>query len=114
MDGFAGTLKLTVIEAGDLRPTDFATRHQGVLITKNCVDTYIVVDIDDVPIARTQTKPKTNKPIWNEDFVTEVQGTALGLTVFHDTAFPPDEFVANCSIMFEDILLKKPTDLWVN
>jgi len=114
---FNGTLKLTVVEADDLRPTDFATRHQVGIIarsTPTVVDPYVSVDIDDVTFARTTTRAKTAKPSWNEDFTTEIHsGQNIGLTVFHDAAIPPDEFVANCSISFEDLVDKPTSDIWV-
>lgn len=102
---FNGSLKLKICEADKLRPTDFATRHQ-MSVNKNVqyIDPYITIDIDEVPVARTTTKSKTVNPVWNEDFVTEVHnGANIGLTVFHDAAIPPDEFVANCNIPFDDI-----------
>jgi len=114
---FNGTMKLTIVEADDLRPTDFATRHQVGLIarsTPTVVDPYVSVDIDDVTFARTTTRAKTAKPTWNEDFTTEIHsGQNIGLTVFHDAAIPPDEFVANCSISFEDLVDKPTSDIWV-
>jgi novel protein kinase C epsilon type len=110
-------MKLMVVEAEDLRPTDFATRHQVGLIGRTApsvVDPYVSVDIDDVTIARTTTRAKTSKPTWNEEFSAEVHsGQNIGLTVFHDAAIPPDEFVANCSIAFEDIVEKATSDIWV-
>ena len=108
---FNGSLKLKICEAVDLRPTDFATRHSS---SKNLqlIDPYITVDVDDNPVARTTSKPKTFKPVWNEDFTAEVHnGQIIGITVFHDAAIPPDEFVANCSLAFED--LKQTADVWV-
>lgn len=102
---FSGSLKLAVIEARDLRPTDFATRHQ---MNKNItqIDPYISIDIDDVPIARTTSKSKTNRPVWNEHFQTEVHnGQIIGITVFHDAAIPPDEFVANVFLPLEEFKL---------
>lgn len=40
----------------------------------------------------------------------------IGLTVFHDAAIPPDDFVANCTIPFEDLAHreKEQQDFWVN
>lgn len=42
--------------------------------------------------------------------------SSLGITVFHDAAIPPDDFVANCTIPFEDLMLrdKEATDFWVS
>lgn len=39
----------------------------------------------------------------------------IGLTVFHDAAIPPDDFVANCTIPFEDLAHrdKEQQDFWV-
>ncbi|XP_064623226.1 calcium-independent protein kinase C-like isoform X2 [Lineus longissimus] len=111
---FNGNLKIKVCEAVDLRPTDFATRHSvGGGKNLQLLDPYISLDIDDVHFARTTTKGKTFKPIWNEDFNTVVRnGTSFGITVFHDAAIPPDDFVANCSLPFED--LKNNADIWVD
>ncbi|CAI9740941.1 calcium-independent protein kinase C-like [Octopus vulgaris] len=107
---FSGSLKLMVLEAKDLRPTDFATRHQMNKLTQ--IDPYISIDIDDVLIARTQSKSKTNRPVWNENFQTEVHnGQIIGLTVFHDAAIPPDEFVANCFLPLEEF--KTNPDSWL-
>lgn len=41
---------------------------------------------------------------------------SLGITVFHDAAIPPDDFVANCTIPFEDLMHrdKEATDFWVS
>ena len=112
---FNGSMKLKIFEAVDLKPTDFATRHWG---NKNLqlIDPYISVDVDEIHVARTTTKPKTFKPIWNEEFTSEIHnGQGIGMTVFHDAAIPPDEFVANCSLAFEDILSGKPgADIWVS
>lgn len=40
----------------------------------------------------------------------------IGLTVFHDAAIPPDDFVANCTIPFEDLAHrdKEQQDFWVS
>lgn len=78
------------------------------------IDPYVKIDVDDVSVRRTQTKPKTAKPIWNEEFCAEVHsGKNLGFTIFHDAAIPPDEFVANCTVAFEDIEERKSNDFWV-
>lgn len=63
------------------------------------------------------TKPKTFDPVWNENFVHEVHNAKnLSLTVFHDAAIPPDDFVANCNIPFEDMMQrqKEQQDFWVS
>lgn len=115
---FNGVLKLKVIEAENLKPTDFSTRHQITGLNKDklaTIDPYISVDIDEIHVARTTSRPKTFSPVWNEDFLTDVQnGQNLGLTVFHDAVMPPDDFVANATISFDD-LSQKPAaaDIWV-
>ena len=114
---FDGTMKLTVCEAVDLRPTDCATRHQvGLGLTRNlqAIDPYVVVDVDDVPVAKTQTRPKTFCPSWSEEFSTDVHGgRAIGFTVFHSAVIPPDVFVANCTVAFENFVEKPASDIWV-
>ncbi|XP_076463892.1 calcium-independent protein kinase C-like [Babylonia areolata] len=112
---FNGSMKLKLCEAVDLKPTDFSTRFVPVGPSKTppILDPYINIGIDDVFVARSTTKPKTTKPVWNEDFVSEVHnGQNVNLTVFHDSTIPPDEFVAICTIPFDD--LKDNADLWVD
>jgi len=107
-------------EAVDLRPTDFQRRHNVGLAGKlvdSTIDPYVFIDIDEVHVHRTTTKQKTFCPTWNESFLSEVQSaTNLGLTVFHDAAIPPDDFVANCSISFDELIniTKDHSDIWVN
>lgn len=111
---FNGSMKLKICEAVDLKPTDFSTRFvpMGPSKTAPILDPYINIDIDEVLVARSTTKAKTTKPVWNEDFISEVHnGQNVNLTVFHDSTIPPDEFVAICTISFED--LKNKADLWV-
>lgn len=73
------------------------------------------VDCDEYHIGQTVTRPKTTTPIWNEDYQTEVHnGKFLGFTVFHDCALPPDDFVANCKICFDDLKLTGTNDIWVD
>lgn len=55
--------------------------------------------------------------MWNETFIHEVHNAKiLSLTVFHDAAIPPDDFVANCNIPFEDLAHreKEQQDFWVD
>ncbi|KAK7104052.1 calcium-independent protein kinase C-like isoform X2 [Littorina saxatilis] len=112
---FNGSMKLKLCEAVELRPTDFSTRFvsMGPSKTPPILDPYINIDIDEVFMARSTTKAKTTKPVWNEDFTSEVHnGQNVNLTVFHDSTIPPDEFVAICTLSFED--LKDKADLWVD
>ncbi|KAL8613730.1 Calcium-independent protein kinase C [Nucella lapillus] len=109
-------MKLKLCEAVELRPTDFSTRfvQMGPSKTPPILDPYINIDIDEVFMARSTTKPKTTKPIWNEEFISEVHnGQNVNLTVFHDSTIPPDEFVAICTISFDD-LKERSADLWVD
>ncbi|NP_001301086.1 calcium-independent protein kinase C-like [Limulus polyphemus] len=122
MPNFSGTLKLKLCEAIDLKPTEYATRHANVVGKQQlAIDPYVSIDIDEVHVDRSSTKQKTFKPIWNEFFTSEVHnGQNLGLTVFHDAAIPPDDFVANCTISFEEILTSSKeansneSDIWVD
>lgn len=116
---FNGSMKLTVCEATDLRPTDCATRHPvGPVLTKmlQTIDPYVAIDVDDDQIARTTSKQKTYRPLWMEDFPpTDVHcGHHLGFAVYHDAAIPPDVFVANCTVAFEDFSPGLPCDVWLN
>ena len=80
------------------------------------IDPYVSIDVDENHLDRSSTKPKTFNPVWNESFVHDVQNAVnLGLTVFHDAAIPPDDFVANCSIPFEDLVHRdrESEDFWV-
>lgn len=113
---FNGSMKLKICEAVDLRPTDYSARFSMGATKKDveaALDPYIAFDVDELHVARTTTKVKTSKPIWNEDFTAEIHnGQNFGLTVFHDAAIPPDEFVANCSIPFQD--MKNQADIWID
>ena len=115
---FTGKLTLKVCEAVDLKPTDFQTRH-NVAIKPGAeqsvsLDPYVSIDVDEQYINRSTSKSKTLCPVWNESFETECDNAQnVGLTIFHDAAIPPDVFVANCIIPFEDVGDKK-TDIWVS
>ena len=41
-------------------------------------------------------------------------GKALGFTVFHDCALPPDDFVANCRLAFTDLKIGSQNDIWID
>lgn len=77
-----------------------------------CTNDFLTCFFSD----RSTTKPKTFDPCWNESFIHEVTNAKnIGLTVFHDAAIPPDDFVANCTIPFEDLAHrdKEQQDFWV-
>ncbi|XP_056325745.1 protein kinase C epsilon type isoform X4 [Danio aesculapii] len=103
---FNGVLKIKVCEALDLKPTAWSLRHAvGPKTQTFLLDTYIALNVDDSRVGQTSTKQKTNSPAWNDEFVTEVyDGKKIELSVFHDAPIGYDDFVANCTIQFEDLL----------
>ena len=114
--GFTGSVKLKVIGATDLKPAILAQRRTfGGL---KSIDPYVSVNVDDRHIAQTTSKQKTSTPIWNEEFESEIEnGETLGITVFHNAIMPPDPFVANSSVPFEEIMnsgVKGVSDIWVH
>ncbi|XP_034941412.1 protein kinase C isoform X2 [Chelonus insularis] len=112
---FTGTVKVQICEASGLRATDKHRKFwQDV---PPIIDPYVLLDVDQNRLNRTSIKPKTFDPVWNESFIHEVKSAAmLGLTVFHDAALPPDDFVANCRIPFEELARREDetTDFWVD
>ncbi|KAM8833209.1 protein kinase C eta type [Synchiropus picturatus] len=103
---FNGYVKLRIGEALELKPTTFSQRH-SLIFHKSApaLDPYIVVKVDDFKIGQTHTKQKTNTPTYNEEFCLNVNdGRRIELAVFHDTPIGYDDFVANCTIQFEDLL----------
>ena len=70
---FTGRLKITVVEAENLRATDYAPRHTSLVgAARTNLDPYIALDIDDVHFAKTKAKQKTLKPEYKEEFETDV------------------------------------------
>ncbi|XP_014467914.1 PREDICTED: protein kinase C isoform X1 [Dinoponera quadriceps] len=111
---FTGTMKIEICEAVGLRATD---KQRKFWQDEPILDPYVQLDVDENHLYRSSTKPKTFDPVWNECFIHEVQdAVTLGFTVFHDSALPPDYFVANCSIPFEELVSRngKTTDFWVD
>ena len=77
-------------------------------------DPYVSVDIDGLLIGRTQTRPRTRAPIWNEEITARVHcAENINFTVFRRAALPPDEFVANYNVPFEDVVGETTSDFWV-
>uniref|UniRef100_A0A1S4MWU8 Protein kinase C n=1 Tax=Pediculus humanus subsp. corporis TaxID=121224 RepID=A0A1S4MWU8_PEDHC len=116
---FTGTVRVKICEACGLKPTDFQKRHNMAFSKpdEQSIDPYVTIDVDDNHLDRSSTKSKTSDPVWNEHFVHNVQSAVnLGLTVFHDAAIPPDDFVANCNISFEDLLQRdrEAGEFWVD
>lgn len=103
---FNGLLKIKIIEALDLKPTAWSLRHAvGPKAQSFLLDPYIALNVDDSRVGQTSTKPKTNSPAWHDEFVAEVRdGHKIELSVFHDAPIGYDDFVANCTIQFEDLL----------
>ncbi|KAI6189655.1 C2 domain-containing protein [Aphelenchoides bicaudatus] len=115
MSVFNGTAKIRVLEAKELRPTEWSKRFNNVSESIHMLDAYVNIDCDEYNIGKTQTKPKTNLPQWNEEYQTAVHnGKVLGFTTFNDCALPPDEFVANCRVCFEDLKINTLNDIWVD
>ncbi|XP_037038298.1 protein kinase C isoform X1 [Bradysia coprophila] len=116
---FTGTIRVKICEACGLRPTDFQKRHNMTFgkPDEQLIDPYVSIDVDENHLDRSTTKPKTFDPCWNEYFIHEVHNAKnINLTVFHDAAIPPDDFVANCVIPFEDLVHreKEQQDFWVD
>ncbi|XP_046434581.1 protein kinase C isoform X2 [Neodiprion fabricii] len=112
---FTGTVKVKICEASGLRATD--KQRKFWQDEPPILDPYVLLDVDENQLDRSSTKPKTFDPVWNESFTHHVlDAGTLGLTVFHDAALPPDDFVANCSIRFEDLVHREDdaADFWVD
>ncbi|XP_048338714.1 protein kinase C epsilon type isoform X2 [Sphaerodactylus townsendi] len=103
---FNGLLKIKICEAVNLKPTAWSLRHAvGPKPQTFLLDPYIALNVDDSRIGQTTTKQKTNSPAWNDEFVTDVSnGRKIEMAVFHDAPIGYDDFVANCTIQFEDLL----------
>ncbi|XP_062325781.1 protein kinase C eta type isoform X2 [Osmerus eperlanus] len=116
---FNGYLKLRIGEAVDLKPTKFSLRH-AIIFNKPpaTLDPYIVIKVDEFKIGQTHTKQKTNMPTYNEEFSLNVNdGKLIELAVFHDAPIGYDDFVANCTILFEDLIKTSNTETfegWVD
>lgn len=103
---FNGLLKIKICEAVSLKPTAWSLRHAvGLRPQTFLLDPYIALNVDDSRIGQTATKQKTNSPAWHDEFVTDVcNGRKIELAVFHDAPIGYDDFVANCTIQFEELL----------
>ncbi|XP_030626364.1 protein kinase C eta type isoform X2 [Chanos chanos] len=109
---FNGYLKLRIGEAVDLKPTTTSLRHSVMFNKGNqSLDPYIVVKVDEYKVGQTHTKQKTNMPTYNEEFSLNVNnGKHIELAVFHDAPIGYDDFVANCTIQFDDLMKKTNTE----
>ncbi|MCI4376900.1 hypothetical protein PGIGA_G00193710 [Pangasianodon gigas] len=110
---FTGSVKVRVGEAVDLKPTSASTRHAAAFVKTGLgltlgahatLDPYVVVKVDERAVGQTRSKPRTNAPTYNEEFCACVsRAERLELAVFHESPIGYDDFVANCTIHFEDL-----------
>lgn len=110
---FNGKLRIRIIEAENLKATDYSTR---IFHTATTLSPYIQIDIDDlIIVGRTPTKQRNTNPVFNEEFNTDqlINACAINFTVFHDAVLPPDEFVANYSCVLNKLNVNK-SELWVD
>lgn len=70
MTVFNGTVKVRVVEARELRPTEWSKRFTAAASAHDqlLVDAYVNVDCDEGHVGQTPTRPKTNTPLWNVDY----------------------------------------------
>uniref|UniRef100_H9GTR0 C2 domain-containing protein n=1 Tax=Anolis carolinensis TaxID=28377 RepID=H9GTR0_ANOCA len=102
---FNGYMKVRIGEAVGLQPTRWSLRHSLFKKGHQLLDPYITVSVDQVRVGQTSTKQKTSKPTYNEEFCAPVtDGKQLELAVFHDTPIGYDDFVANCTVHFHELL----------
>ncbi|XP_027005494.2 protein kinase C, eta, b [Tachysurus fulvidraco] len=106
---FTGYIRLRIREAEDLKPTSFSTRHTFHKKSQELYP-YIVIKVDNFKVDQTAIKPRTNNPVFDEEFCHYVcEGKMLELAVFHDTPIGYDDFVANCTIELESLLTSSST-----
>ncbi|PAV61198.1 hypothetical protein WR25_06836 isoform B [Diploscapter pachys] len=111
---FSGTVRVRVVEARALRPTEWSRRFsQNETAALDC---YVNVDINEMAIGKTTVRPKTVEPKWNEEFTaSDVDaGRVVGFTIFHSCVMPPDDFVANTKVAFEELKIGQINDIWVD
>ena len=116
---FTGHLKIKIVEASDLKPTQLSVRHS---ISKNqtLIDPFVNIAVDESTLVKTTAKSRTFKPVWNEAFEFDlIDSKSLQLNIFNKSAFSNDEFVANCSFEFDEFFNQNESggceaaDLWV-
>jgi novel protein kinase C epsilon type len=110
---FDGLVKIKILEAENLKPTDYSTR-----IFQNStflISPYVYIDIDELPIGRTATKHRNPNPQFNEEFQSPSVHSArvINFTVFHDSSLPPDEFVANYSLTLNEAKQLNKEAFWI-
>lgn len=110
MVGFTGSLKLRIFEAKELKPA--AKSHWGVKLS--VINPYLLVKVDDVQIYQTSSGTKTSTPVWNASCDANIEnGHKLEFTVFHNSVMPPDPFIANSSVLFEEVMKTGLSEFWV-
>lgn len=101
---FTGRLKITVIEAENLKATNYATRHSSLVgATRANLDPYIALDIDDVHFAKTKPKQKTVGPEYKEEFETDVHNGQVSTRVI---LLPSELVIQNFNIPPSEIYFK--------
>src|SRR5699024_12520223 len=103
---FTGKLRLTIVEALGLKPTELLIRNS--IIKNTSIDPYVYITVDDsLAVDKTTAKERTFNPIWNEVFsICLLDAKSLQLTVFNDSLITDDDFLANCSISFDEFKLQ--------
>lgn len=110
MVGFTGSLKLRIFGAKELKPAPKS--HWGVKLS--VINPYLLVKVDDVQIYQTSSGTKTLTPVWNASCDANIEnGHKLEFTVFHNSVMPPDPFIANSSVLFEEVMKTGQTEFWV-
>ncbi|KAF1571091.1 UNVERIFIED_CONTAM: Protein kinase C eta type, partial [Eudyptes pachyrhynchus] len=85
--------------------TPWSLRHLLFHKGYQLLDTYVTISVDQVRVGQTGTKQKTNKPTKNEEFsATVTDGHQVEPSAFHDTPIGYDDFVASCTLHFQDLL----------
>jgi len=70
---FTGRLQIKVVEAANLKPTNYVNRHSSFIgSTRTHLNPYIALDIDESHFAKTKSKLKTINPEYDEEFSTQV------------------------------------------
>ncbi|CAI2164979.1 18568_t:CDS:2 [Funneliformis geosporum] len=99
-----GTLKIVVAEARKLKDED--------LIGKS--DPYIKLILDKNNIQTTQTKKNDLNPVYNEQFIFNVDGQKkLEIQVWDKDTFGKDDLIGEDEIKLSEVCSKKYVDTWV-
>lgn len=105
---FTGVMKITVVRAENLKPPQAAA--------KKAVDPYIIIQLDNKVIAKTQAKAKTENPIFEECFeATANRATCLELVAM-SRATMGDGFLASLKVPLSECIdgAGGSSELWVS